>query len=310
MAATVLGGGRVQADPDLRMPYVHQASIGIERALVENLMFQTSYTRIRGRNQLRSRNVNAPDASGVRPEPDVGTVTQIESSGRSAIDRLNVNVRYRIPDRRAFLNVNYTWSNANNHADNPLALPANSLNPWLEWGPSSQDIHHRVNAMVNVPLRYGIRASVSGSAQSAAPYTIITGTDDNGDGVVNDRPAGVGRNSARGAPRYEMSVRVSRGFGFGGDRDGAAGPGGDGPVIINRPVGDGTGGGPAGGGGFFGDSGAGNERFRVEFYVQGFNVLNRTNFVNFSGNLRSPFFGTPTSAAQARRLEVGMQFRF
>jgi hypothetical protein len=39
-------------------------------------------------------------------------------------------------------------------------------------------------------------------------------------------------------------------------------------------------------------------------------VLNRTNFVNFSGNLRSPFFGTPTSAAQARRVEVGMQFRF
>jgi hypothetical protein len=48
----------------------------------------------------------------------------------------------------------------------------------------------------------------------------------------------------------------------------------------------------------------------VEFYVQGFNVLNRTNFVNFSGNLQSPFFALPTSAAQARRVEVGMQFRF
>ena len=44
--------------------------------------------------------------------------------------------------------------------------------------------------------------------------------------------------------------------------------------------------------------------------MQGFNILNRTNFVNFSGNLQSPFFGTPTSAAQARRVEVGMQFRF
>ena len=44
--------------------------------------------------------------------------------------------------------------------------------------------------------------------------------------------------------------------------------------------------------------------------MQGFNILNRTNFVNFSGNLLSPFFGRPTSAAQARRVEVGMQFRF
>jgi len=53
-----------------------------------------------------------------------------------------------------------------------------------------------------------------------------------------------------------------------------------------------------------------DSRFRVEFYVQGFNVLNRTNFLNFSGNLQSPFFGTPTSATQARRVEVGMQVRF
>jgi hypothetical protein len=53
-----------------------------------------------------------------------------------------------------------------------------------------------------------------------------------------------------------------------------------------------------------------NQRFSLEFYVQAFNVLNRTNFLNFSGNLQSPFFGLPTSAAQARRVEVGMQFRF
>ena len=42
---------------------------------------------IRGFNQLRARNVNAPDASGLRPEPTVGTVTQIESTGRSHIDQ-------------------------------------------------------------------------------------------------------------------------------------------------------------------------------------------------------------------------------
>ena len=40
------------------------------------------------------------------------------------------------------------------------------------------------------------RASPS-MAASAPPLTIRTGTDDNGDLVFNDRPAGVGRNSAR-----------------------------------------------------------------------------------------------------------------
>jgi len=184
-----------------------------------------------------------------------------------------------------------------------LSLPADSRNPDAEWGPASQDIRHRFNAGVNIGLPLGVRANLSGTAQSAAPYTITTGRDDNGDGVSNDRPAGVGRNSARGAARYDMNVRFSRGFGFGPSREGqGGGRGGGGPVLIG---GGGPGGGQGGGGG-----GEGDERFRVEFYVQGFNILNRTNFLNFSGNLQSPFFGTPTSAAQARRVEVGMQFRF
>ena len=198
-----------------------------------------------------------------------------------------------------------------NHADNPLSLPADSRNPDAEWGPAAQDVRHRFNATVNIGLPLGVRANVSGTAQSAAPYTITTGQDDNRDGVSNDRPAGVGRNSARGAARYDMNVRFSRGFGFGGVREGQRGPWWRARRHCRRGPGGGPGGGGQGGGGFGGPGGDdGNERFRLEFYVQGFNILNRTNFVNFSGNLQSPFFGTPTSAAQARRVEVGMQFRF
>lgn len=316
VAATVLGSGRVQADPHLEMPYVHQASIGLERAVTQTLRLQASYMWMRGYNQLRSRNVNAPDELGVRPEPGIGTVTQIESTARSASDRININALYRLPERRTFINVNYTWSIVRNHANNPLSLPADSRNPDAEWGPAAQDLRHRFNATVNIGLPLAVRANISGTAQSAAPYTITTGHDDNRDGVSNDRPAGIGRNSARGAARYDMNVRFSRGFGFGGDReDQRGGPGGGGPVVIagGNPggPGGGPGGGGQGGGGFGGfGGGEGNERFRLEFYVQGFNILNRTNFVNFSGNLQSPFFGTPTSAAQARRVEVGMQFRF
>jgi hypothetical protein len=45
-------------------------------------------------------------------------------------------------------------------------------------------------------------------------------------------------------------------------------------------------------------------------YVQAFNLFNRVNYGTFSGNLRSPFFGMPTSSGPARRVEVGMNFRF
>jgi hypothetical protein len=315
ISATVLPGGRVQAAPDLKLPYVHQASIGIERAVTTRLNLQASYMRIRGRNQLRSRNVNAPGATGVRPEPNIGTVTQIESTGRSATDRLNVNANYRLPGRRTFINFNYTLSSVKNTADNTLSLPANSLDPDAEWGPSSQDVRHRFNAMLNFGLPFGMRANFGGNAQSAAPYTITTGRDDNRDGVTNDRPAGVGRNSARGAARWEMSTRLTRGFGFGGPRGGQQGQPGARQQIAAGAQGQGPGPGPGqgpgiapGGGGGFGDGS--NQRFTVEFYVQAFNLLNRTNFVNFGGNQLSPFFVQATSAAQARRVEVGMQFRF
>ena len=152
-APTILPGGRVQASPDLSMPYIHQASIGAERAITPNLQVQASYQMLRGRNLMRSVNVNAPDASGVRPEPNIGTVTQFESTGESQSDRLNVGLNYRVPQRRIFLGGNYTLGQVKNHADSATSLPANSLNPDAEWGPSMQDVRHRVNFNFNMPVR-------------------------------------------------------------------------------------------------------------------------------------------------------------
>ncbi len=48
----------------------------------------------------------------------------------------------------------------------------------------------------------------------------------------------------------------------------------------------------------------------MEIYARASNLFNRVNFGSFNGNLRAPYFGSPTSAGQARRVELGMQFRF
>ena len=300
-SAVVLPGGRVQIDPDLAMPLVQQFSIGAERNFRDALTLQASYMRQDGRHQLRSVNLNAPDASGARPEPGVGTVAQIESSGATMVNRLYLMANYRIPQSRTMLAFNYILSDAKNYADNPLALPADSRNPDAEWGPSAQDVRHRLFTMLNFPLPKGVRGSIMSQAQSGLPYTITTGRDDNGDGVSNDRPAGVGRNTARGSWRWDLNARVSRGFGFGGDR--ADAPGG-GPTIARRTGGD------EGGGPMMMMVERSNDRFRIDFYVQGYNLLNRTNYLNYSGSLQSPFFALPTSAGPARRVEVGMQFVF
>jgi hypothetical protein len=319
VASTVLPGGRVQADPNLEMPYVQQVSIGVDRPIGRFLTLQTSYQRQRGYNQLRSRNINAPDESGVRPEPLIGTVTQIESTGRMQSDRLTVNANYRMPERNVSFNLGYTLSQAKNHANNATSLPANSRDPDADWGPSSQDIRHRLFSTVNYTFPLGIRASIMNQFSSAPPYTITTGSDDNRDGVSNDRPAGVGRNTERSASRVETNLRLTKSVGIGGPRveggQGVAGPGGGGPPPGGG--GGGRGGGPqgvggrgGGGGARGGGGGANNQRLNVEFYAQASNLLNRVNYGNFSGNQRSPFFGRPSSSGPARRIEVGMQFRF
>jgi len=305
---TVLPFGRVQEGPNLALPYIHQASVGAERAITQNLQFQASYQMLRGRNLMRAINVNAPDADGVRPEPTVGVVTQFESTGRSQSDRLSVGLQYRVPRRRIFMGGNYTLGQLKNYADSATSLPANSLDPNAEWGPSRQDIRHRVNWNLNVPFVFATRLNVNGLAQSAAPYNLTTGLDNNQDGIVNDRPAGITRNSARGADRFDMSVRLSKSFTFGPKRGTPAGPG--------RAVGfaqgpGGPGGRGPGGGGFGPDTfGGAAQRFTAELFINASNVFNYVNYLTFVGNQRSPLFGQATSAAAPRRFETGINFRF
>jgi len=302
-------GGRIQAGPDLKMPHIHQASVSIERPIGANLRTAVAYQVLRGRNLMRARDINTPDpATGLRPEPTIGSITQFESTGRSTRDSLNVNIGYAIPRRQMNLGMNYMLARFLNDADNATQLPVNSYKPDLEWGPSSQDIRHRVQANLFLPPLFGVRAALNGLVyQSGSPYNITTGRDDNHDLVINDRPLDasghmVGRNSARGAARWgDMSLRLTRGFSFGVP--------GAGRTASAAPLAQqGGGGGPRGGGG--GGFQQANNRFNFEIFAEADNVLNRVNFTNYAGTMTSRLFGQPTASLQARRVQVGFQFRF
>ena len=192
----------IRAMSGLSMPHLKQASVGLERTW-GNLRLQTSYMIQRGTDTLRSINANAPLPITGRPDESVGNITQIESSGRTEADRWQVNLNFARPERRFFMGLNYILAHAKNYADSPLSLPSNSLDPDVDWGPAAQDIRHRVFGMVSFGLPMKLRAFLNTQYQSAAPYNVITGLDNNGDSVTNDRPAGVGRNSARGSDELE-----------------------------------------------------------------------------------------------------------
>jgi hypothetical protein len=307
--------GRVQAHPDLQMPRVHQASIGYDRQLTPNMTLQTSYQMLRGRNRMRSRNINAPGPDpdgdgplrGVRPNPQFGDITQFESTGRSLSDRLNLGLQFRIPSRQMFMRVNYTLGQEKNHADSATSLPSDSLNPDVDWGPSRQDIRHRLQIQGQPPAFFGIRSSINFNRNSGVPYNWTTGFDDNDDGVFNDRPFGVTRNSLRGKPTWTLNMNLSRRFALGGLRTPGTPANAVGGALFQR-----------GGGGGFGGPGGGNRgggnnnaRYAVEIFANASNILNHVTYTGYSGNESSTrFFRQPTSVGQARDINVGLRFNF
>jgi hypothetical protein len=208
---------------------------------------------------------------------------------------IEAGVNGRLPWRDAFLSARYTFEDARDDGDDPLSLPADSGLP-DEWGPADGNTRHQATFFGSLNVFPTVQLGVNARAQSGPPYTITTGRDDNGDTVFNDRPAGVGRNSARGDGLFRLDLRLSWRLGIGARarRGDAAQGGGD------------RGGGRGGGGRDWRDE----HHAMAELYVRGQNVMNAVHYIGYRGALTSPFFGRPTAARAARRLEIGARIMF
>jgi hypothetical protein len=132
------------------------------------------------------------------------------------------------------------------------------------------------------------------SATSADPYTLLTGGDDNGDGVFNDRPAGAERNSLRARGQMNLNAFLGYQFAFG----------------RTAPL-------PPGVGVFGGGNSAqvrtfdvGAARYRLGIFMNMFNLLNRPNYLGYSGTMTSRFFGRPTAVRDMRKIDFGMNLQF
>jgi hypothetical protein len=283
------------------MPKRGMVLFAVTQRVTPTININASYNHQNGWDRFRGVNVNAP-LNGVRPDPTLGNVTQVESTARLEADAVNVGMNFSIPARRTFVFANYAWTNQRNDADGPFSLPADSYNLAAEWGRAAGVPRHMASAVFNTSLPRNLRLGVSTSARSGTPYTITTGRDDNADAVFNDRPSGTGRNTVTGAVMWDVATRLSYAFGF-GERPQTGGMAG-GPIMIRMGGGAGDLLGGLGGGG------AENKRVRIELFVAAANVFNRVNAMGYSGVMTSPFFGRATMAGPARKLDVGMKIGF
>jgi hypothetical protein len=207
------------------------------------------------------------------------------------------------------MQTSYTLGQAKSDFNGATSLPSSSDNLDLDWGPQGQDIRHQFQfgGMLRLPYDFQMQGSLQ--YRSAPAYNLTTGFDNNFDGVLNDRPDGVERNALRGEATWHLSqIRLQKVFGFGGTREGTGGgPGRGGPGGGGFRGGEqrGFGGGGGGRGGF-----GNNSRYQVQFSIQAQNPLNRVIRTGWTGNMRSPYFGTATGVQRPRQISFNTSFRF
>jgi hypothetical protein len=300
----VLPASKYTLASHVNMPGRFLINAGVSQQLSPAFTLNLNVTHSRGYDRLRGRNVNAPVDDDQRPDPEFGNITQVESTGTSRGVSVNVGANLALPNRRIFLFGNYAWLHQRNDTDGAFSLPADNYDLALEWGPASGVPAHVASAVFNTGLWKTLRLGVSAAGRSGIPFNVTTGTDDNADTVLNDRPLGVRRNSAFGKATWDMAARLSYTFGF-GQRSAGAGPAGT-PTIIVRRIGDSA-------GDLLGGMPAGamdNKRVGLELFVSAQNVLNHVNPMGYSGVMTSPFFGLPTAAGPARKVDLGVKLLF
>jgi hypothetical protein len=296
-AGTAAPSNRYQLSSTLGLPSSLSTTAGIDQTLSPSMRISSTYTFRRSATMLRGRNLNAP-VDGVRPDPRFGNVIDVVNDGGSRTHMVGATVSFiKLNWKQTIIVGNYTWTKTEANSTGPFSTPANGDDLSTEWGPAAP-AHRFMGSFNMTPIaRVGIAVNLRG--QSGSPYNVTTGRDLNGDGVFNDRPAGVSRNSALTLGQWDIGLRLTYSLGFGTRT--AAAPQSGGTMVVM-----GGGGGMAGG---FGQAAA-DKRFQLQFYATAQNLTNHDNFIGYSGVLSSPFFAQPTNVLNPRKIELGMRFGF
>jgi hypothetical protein len=298
-------------NPDRILPQQQQATLGYERQLRDNLSFAADYVHSWNRNQPLRYNLNPGlrantsrtgpitryDLLGLAEQlgisPFVQDVYTFRNQASSQYDGLSLQLEKRFSNywgARVSYNVGYARGNTSGL---PTAVNDYQLleddNIELNEGPTNFDRRQTLSlsGQVSVPQMKGVTFSATARMMGGSPFSLYDSTfDTDRNGVLMDPlPAG----SYTGTGQNAITVEN------GGGRNGAYGPG-----FMQL------------------DMRAGyrlrfNAARTVDLFAEVFNVMNRANFNNPSGDRRSGNFLVPTALRGGgfpRQLQFGLRLGF
>ncbi len=262
----------VRLDPRAGIPYSVQYSLGVERQVTEKSTFSAKFVGSRNIDAFRSIDANAPSPPHyLFPlNPNLGQVREIQSEGYQKSAALELTFRGKA-SKWFSGQAQYTFGKTYNNTSGITFFPANSYDPAGEWARSDNDRRHKFDLLASSqPTRY-FTAGAALSVYSGKPVNVTTGADNNLDGIVNDRPAGVLRNTLAGPGEIELDLNIAHDF------------------VLSKTR---------------------KEARTLTVTLNSFNVLNHVNDMSYVGVITSPFFGYAVAALPPRRMQLDVQFKF
>ncbi len=253
-------------------PYTRQLTIGISHQITSSLAASLNYVSIRGFNEYTTYNVNYQKGIGGPrvTTPRYAGIFLLTPTGNSWYDGIHLSIS-RPYHGDWQLQLSYTLSWAFNTFDDPFQ--GYVFQSSILRARSSQDERHRLAISGIVDLPYGFQISGIFSLASPRPMNVITGTDNNVDGVLGDDFPPSGRNSIRqdmGKIRFwskNLNFRIAKYFDFAGTR-------------------------------------------RIMLIAEAFNLFNWTNYTVYFSRLSQSIFGDPSSADAPRQIQLGARVIF
>ena len=267
--------------PNRRQPYAHQMTLGFGRELTSSIAVQADFVRMLNKDMFLARNLNPMeranttrtgaitrrDIFGVLGEAYNQQVWVMENTGEAEYGALNLSLEKRYANNWSG-RISYSLSKASgtayNQADKNTYQFLDDLNLDDLWGPTDADRRHilSINGRTEIPKTHGVTLSTTIRYMSGAPFTIFdSNIDADRNGELNDPlPAGTYSGTALNAMQNVDSA---------GGRNGAVGP--DYFQIDVRA-------------GWRGRMPRGHA---LELFLDIFNVTNRANWNNPSGDRRT-----------------------
>jgi hypothetical protein len=294
-----------QFSANLGQTWSFQSQVGVEHEFPQHWHVQANLFDGQAWDSLRSRNINAPLVStstanpllAPRPIAPGKNIFQFEQSGR-----LHGQVVFVGADQHSYkrfgIFVGYLYFNLKTDADSATLFPQSSYSDIGETARASWESTHRLFAIGQLNLPQKLSLTSQFDASSGDPYNVVTGMDNNGDGVFNDRPS---LTAQQGTGTYQTPFGLLNTTSVNGSLGRNAGTM---PTLIHLDTNlsrtfelhsHGL---------------AADRHQSITLNARSANLLNHTNVTTVGSVVGSPTFTQPLAAEAARRVEFGIRYTF